>query len=250
MDTKSKEVSRLSIFWIRIIATVTMLIDHVGSFHPFEGWEYLRMIGRISFPLYALMLAQGFIHTRSKQKYLLRMLLLAFVTQPIYTYCFYADAWKWDELNILFTLSVGLICMWLLEIGMKTAKKRKTAWWLYCFALCAAVCCIMYAADNLGADYGWMGIALILLLYLTAEHKWAWCPIILLFAFRYQLTTGAWDEPVYQRAIFAAVALLPMLLYNGEPGPKPKSKFGSALLKYGFYLFYPLHLAVLALIFR
>lgn len=240
----------MSIFWIRIIATVTMLIDHVGSFHPFEGWEYLRMIGRISFPLYALMLAQGFIHTRSKQKYLLRMLILAIVTQPIYTYCFYADAWKWDEWNILFTLSVGLICMWLLEIGMKAAQKRKTAWWLYCFALCAAVCCIMYAADYLGVDYGWMGIALILLLYLTAEHKWAWCPIILLFAFRYQLTTGAWDEPVYQRAIFAAVALLPMLLYNGEPGPKPKSKFGAALLKYGFYLFYPLHLAVLALVFR
>ena len=39
-------------------------------------------------------------------------------------------------------------------------------------------------------------------------------------------------------------------LYNGEPGPKPKSKWGSALLKYGFYLFYPLHRAVLALIFR
>ena len=73
---------------------------------------------------------------------------------------------------------------------------------------------------------------------------------MLLFAFRYQLTTGAWDEPVYQRGIFAAVALLPMLFYNGEPGPKPQSKCGTALLKYGFYLFYPLHLAVLALVFR
>ena len=72
---------------------------------------------------------------------------------------------------------------------------------------------------------------------------------MLLFAFRQQLLTGAWDEPVYQRGIFAAVALIPMLLYNGKPGPKPKSKWGAALLKYGFYLFYPLHLAVLALVF-
>lgn len=240
----------MSILYIKIIAALTMLIDHVGSFQPFPGWEYLRTLGRVSFPLYAFMLVQGFLHTRAKWKYLVRILLLAFATQPIYTYCFYADAWKWDELNILFTLSVGLVCMWLLEIGMKTAQKRKTAWWLGCFALCAAVCCIMYAADYLGADYGWMGIALILLLYLTAEHKWAWCPILLLFACRKQLVTGAWNESVYQRNLFAAVSLIPMLLYNGEPGPKPKSKWGAALLKYGFYLFYPLHLAVLALIFR
>ena len=240
----------MSILYIKIIAALSMLIDHVGSFQPFPGWEYLRTLGRVSFPLYAFMLVQGFLHTRAKWKYLVRILLLAFVTQPIYTYCFYADAWKWDELNILFTLSVGLVCMWLLEIGMKTAQKRKTDWWLGCFALCAAVCCIMYAADYLGADYGWMGIALILLLYLTAEHKWAWCPILLLFACRKQLVTGAWNESVYQRNLFAAVSLIPMLLYNGEPGPKPESKWGTALLKYGFYLFYPLHLAVLTLIFR
>ncbi len=240
----------MSILWIKIIATVTMLIDHIGSFAPFEGWEYLRMIGRVSFPLYAFMLAQGFIHTRSKQKYLLRILVLALLTQPIYTYSFYGDAWKWDSLNILFTLSAGLVCMWLLQIGKEAAQKRKKAWWLACLALCAAVCGIIWAADLLGMDYDRMGVLLTVLLYLTADCKWAWCPIMLLFAFRYQLTTGAWDEPVYQRGIFAAVAFLPMVFYNGKPGPKPQSKWSSALLKYGFYAFYPVHLAVLAIIFR
>lgn len=239
----------MTIFVIKIIAALSMLIDHIGSFQPFEGWEYMRMIGRVSFPLYAFMLAQGFLHTRSKWKYLARMLVLAFVTQPIYTYCFYADTWKWDSLNILFTLSVGLACMWLLQIGKETAQKRKTAWWLGFLALCAAVCGIILASDALGVDYGWMGVMLTLLFYLTANVKWTWCPIMLLFAFRQQLTTGAWDEPVYQRGIFAAVALLPMLLYNGKPGPKPESKWGAVLLKYGFYLFYPLHLLVLALVF-
>lgn len=240
----------MNILILKIVAAVTMLIDHIGSFVPFAGWEYMRMIGRISFPLYAFMLVQGFLHTRSKWKYLLRMIVLAIVTQPIYTYCFYADAWKWDSLNILFTLSAGLCCMWLLEVGRQVAQKRKKAWWLCGLALCAAVCGIIWIADSAGVDYGWLGMLLILLLYLTAEHKWAWCPIMLLFAFRRQLLTGAWDEPVYQRGIFAAVALIPMLLYNGKPGPKPKSKWGAALLKYGFYLFYPLHLAVLAIIFR
>ncbi len=240
----------MSILVLKIIAAATMLIDHIGAFQPFEGWKFMRMVGRISFPLYAFMLAQGFIHTRSRWKYLVRMLVLAIATQPIYTYCFYGDAWKWDSLNILFTLSVGLVCMWLLQIGREMAQKRKRAWWLICLALCAAVCGIIWTADLAGVDYGWMGVLLTVLLYLTADFKWAWCPIMLLFAFRQQLTTGAWDEPVYQRGIFAAVAFLPMVFYNGKPGPKPKSKWGAALLKYGFYLFYPLHLAVLALVFR
>ena len=239
----------MSIFWIKIIASITMLIDHIGSFKPLVGWEYLRMIGRVSFPLYAFMLAQGFVHTRSKWKYLTRMLALACLTQPIYTYCFYADAWKWDSLNILFTLSAGLCCMWLLQLGKDVAKKRKRAWWLFCLALCACACLLMWVADLAGMDYGWPGVLLIVLFYLTKDIKWAWCPVMLLFAFRQQLLTGAWDEPVYQRGIFAAVALIPMLLYNGKPGPKPKSKVWAAVVKYGFYAFYPLHLAVLAVVF-
>ena len=240
----------MNILYIKIIAAVTMLIDHVGSFRPFAGWEHMRMIGRVSFPLYAFMLAQGFLHTRSRWKYLARMLVLAFVTQPIYTWCFYGDTWRWNNLNILFTLSVGLVCMWLLQIGKDTAQKRKKAWWLICIAMCAATCCIIWAADLAGVDYGWMGVLLTVLLYLTADCKWAWCPILLLFAFRQLLMSWDWDEPVYLRGIFAAVAFLPMVFYNGKSGPKPKSKWGASLLKYGFYLFYPLHLAVLALIFR
>ena len=227
-----------------------MLIDHIGSFKPIAGWEYMRMIGRVSFPLYAFMLVQGFLHTRSRWKYLARLLVLAILTQPIYTYCFYGDAWKWDCLNILFTLSAGLGAMWLCELAKRYAQTRKTAWWLACLLLCASAGLIVWLADYLGVDYGWFGLSLMLLLYVTANFKWAWIPIVVLFALRNQLTTGSWDEPVYQRSIFSIVALLPMLLYNGKLGPKPKSKWGAAMLKYGFYLFYPAHLAVLALIFR
>ena len=103
---------RLSIFWIKIIAMVTMLIDHIGSFTPFEGWEYWRMIGRVSFPLYAFMLAQGFLHTKSRWKYLLRMAVLAVLTQPVYTYCFYGKwfkwTWKFQLINLVLTSGILL----------------------------------------------------------------------------------------------------------------------------------------------
>ena len=240
----------MSIFWIKIIAMVTMLIDHVGSFAPFEGWEYWRMIGRVSFPLYAFMLAQGFLHTRSRWKYLVRLAVLAVLTQPIYTYCFYGEWLKWDELNILFTLSAGLVAMWLLELGKKAVQKRgKRGAWVG-LLLCLAAGAVVTAAELAGVDYGWEGVLLILLLYATANFKWACIPIVTLFAMRYQLQTGVWNEPVYSRSLFSVVAILPMLLYNGKPGPKPKSKWGAVLYKYGFYAFYPLHLLVLALIFR
>ena len=240
----------MSIFWIKIIASVTMLIDHIGSFQPFHGWEYMRTIGRVAYPLYAFMLVQGFMHTRSRWKYLLRLFVLALISQPIYTYCFDGTWWEWDSPNILFTLCAGLCGMWLMELGKQLAQERRSAWWFACIVLSAAVGGIVYLADALNLDYGWEGVLLILLLYLTAAYKWACIPIVTLFSLRKPLQTGAWDEPVYQRAMFSVVAIIPMLLYNGTSGPKPQSKWGAAIYKYGFYLFYPLHLVVLALFFR
>lgn len=240
----------MSIFWIKIIATVTMLIDHIAAVGEFPGWEICRMIGRIAFPLYAFMLVQGFIHTRSRVRYLTQLLLLALLTQPIYTYCFNGIWWKWDHLNILFTLSAGLCAMWLLDLCKRVAKDHKGAWWLWALLLCAACCGTVLAGELLGVDYGWEGLLLILLLYVTTNARWAWCPISWLFAFRNQLLTGAWDEPVYQRCIFGGLAFLPMVFYNGKPGPKPKNKVLATALKYGFYAFYPLHLAVISFLFR
>lgn len=239
----------MSIFWIKIIATVTMLIDHIGCFTPFEGWEYLRMIGRIAFPLYAFMLVQGFLHTRSRARYLAQILILALLSQPIYTKSLSGVWWKWDGLNILFTLSLGLCAMWLLELARDRAKKRGRAWWLWTLLLCTATGLVLLAGEYLQVDYGWKGLLLIVLFYLSANARWAWCPISWLFAFRNQLLTWDWHQPVYQRCIFGGLAFIPLMLYNGRPGPKPKNKLLAAALKYGFYLFYPLHLAVLALIF-
>lgn len=240
----------MSIFWIKIIAMITMLIDHAGAVDMFPGWEFCRMIGRVAFPLYAFMLAQGFLHTRSRWRYLIRLLAFALVSQPIYTWCMNGIWWKWDHLNILFTLSAGLCAMWLLDLARRVAQKRGKAWWLWGLLLCIGCCATVWIAETLHMDYGWEGMLLLLLFYVFAQQKWAWCPISMLFAFRNQLLTGAWDEPVYQRSIFGGLAFIPLVFYNGQPGPKPKNKGLSALLKYGFYVFYPLHLLVLALIFR
>jgi len=94
---------------LEIIAMATMLIDHIGAVF-FPELVFLRIIGRISFPIYCFLLVRGYHHTSSFRKYLLRLILLAIVSQPIYTRLF-------DEvrLNVIFTLAVCLIILKLLE---------------------------------------------------------------------------------------------------------------------------------------
>lgn len=81
---------------IKIVAFVTMFIDHAGYlFFPHILW--LRIIGRIAFPLFCYCLVFGFFHTRNVKKYMLRLLLFAIVSQPFYTLAFYPET-----LQILF----------------------------------------------------------------------------------------------------------------------------------------------------
>lgn len=84
-------------FVLRIIAIITMTLDHIGVFlmtYPLSSGQFFtgevfRLIGRIAFPLFALMLAEGMRHTRSKEKYLLRIFgiyLAITVAQTIINY--------------------------------------------------------------------------------------------------------------------------------------------------------------------
>jgi hypothetical protein len=104
MESKLEKMQRLSSFWIKIIAFVTMAIDHVGIFlwqqaasqadaFYIVGYVF-RCIGRLSFPLFVLLLVEGLIHSKSIKKYLLRLTLvlgLVLVVQVIMYYAFDPD---------------------------------------------------------------------------------------------------------------------------------------------------------------
>jgi len=94
---------------LEIIAMATMLIDHIGAVF-FPELVFLRIIGRISFPIYCFLLVRGFQYTRSFQKYLLRLVLLAIASQPVYVRLFGED-----RLNVIFTLAACLIILKLME---------------------------------------------------------------------------------------------------------------------------------------
>ena len=87
---ENKPVSRLNMDTglLKLIAMISMLIDHVGAVVlPDVG--ILRWIGRLAMPIFAYCLMVGLEHTRSVKKYLLRLLIVAVISQPLFTWSFF-----------------------------------------------------------------------------------------------------------------------------------------------------------------
>ena len=72
----------LSNFDLKILAIITMTIDHIGAI-MYPNIDIFRIIGRVSFPIFAFLLVEGFKHTSNKHKYYIRLNLFAINTQPI-----------------------------------------------------------------------------------------------------------------------------------------------------------------------
>ncbi|MBR3312352.1 MAG: hypothetical protein IKG15_11100 [Solobacterium sp.] len=97
-----------------IIAAVTMLVDHAGLVF-FNNMPLMRGIGRISFPLYAFMIADGYAHVKEDPErlrfYLLRLILLALISELPYDNAFYGGFPNWDHQNVIFTLLLGFAAL-------------------------------------------------------------------------------------------------------------------------------------------
>ena len=118
---------------LKMIAVITMLIDHVaagvlgryltmyaldstpGAIDYNTLWiiyEVMRGIGRVAFPIYCFLLVEGFTHTKSVGKYSLRLLLFAFVSEVPFDLLFNGKVVDLSYQNVFFTLWIGLLVMW------------------------------------------------------------------------------------------------------------------------------------------
>ena len=100
----------MSSLTLKIIAVVTMLVDHVGFlFFPEE--QIFRIIGRISFPLFAFLIAEGFIKTKDVKEYLKRLSIFAVISQVPFFFFERVAGLSGIHLNILFTLALGVLTL-------------------------------------------------------------------------------------------------------------------------------------------
>ncbi len=210
-------------FQIKLIACLTMLIDHVCLvFFPnaFVAGVMRQSVGRMAFPLFVFMLGQGFFYTRSRIRYCRNLLILAIVSEIPYDFLFNHTLFYWKDQNVIFTLLTALILFCLLE----RFNGKLPLQILFCAGFAAA-------AQFLRLDYGLFGIAAAVIVYYTnALEPYQSCaysciPLILGFG-----------------SIGTLLAALPLLIYKKTGG-----RF-SAPAKLAFYIFYPGHIAVLLLI--
>lgn len=238
----------MSALCLRGIACVCMLLDHIGFL-----WDILpfRIIGRMAFPIFAFLIYNGFLHTRSRGKYALRLALFALLSQIPFS-LFGKNEISFENWNVMLTLLLAMLCLWCIDFF----RKRNRAW-LAIFPIAALLA--LYQLGILQSDYGTRGILTVLsfgLFYgtslkrslltaaaLTVATLWPFLekavPRLLLIAIGRELPLPVMTD--WQALQLCALfALVPIFLYNGKKG-----NVGGKALQYSFYLFYPAHMLLL-----
>lgn len=209
----------MSAFHIKLLAISLMIIDHIGLFFFPENFLF-RTIGRLSFPLFAWLIANGAFHTRNINKYLFRLFIFALISQIPYTLAHQFIDPSTMTLNIFFTLSIGLAAI--------TLIKRTNEKWLW--LLIAVVSA--FAATLLHTDYGGFGVLSIIAFYIFFKNRNA---LIISQICIYVLMSLYFISQGNSLGVVQSVGLLSLifiLAYNNQEGTKSK---------YLLYLVYPLH---------
>lgn len=237
---------------LKIIAIVTMLLDHIGAslLQPIltdaarslgvTSWSagnlisacpdiaipyyILCYIGRIAFPIFCFLLVEGFLHTRNLQKYCLRLAIFALISEIPFDLAFHYTPFYPKSQNVFFTLLIGLLVI----SFDRWCHESLTAYPFSNILPILVFLAGMALAEYLQTDYGCIGIIAIDVLYQLRRHRITSC--ILAAAF---LCLSSSLE-------VTAFLFVPLVgFYNEERGLS---------LKYVFYLFYPVHLFILYLI--
>lgn len=252
--------------WLKIIACITMLIDHIGAVF-FTNSTILRFIGRIAFPIFCFMLVQGYFKTSNVKKYIIRLLILALLSEIPYDYTFHNMLFDFKHQNVIWTLLFGLIIIYLLDTIHKTSDtfKNKPTYNLIKFmAIFTNVLIIIFAINIstiLYLDYEYFGISYILLFYfnykffkkndikyylslfislifvcilLILNDQTTYASYGIYYSFSETIKVFSW---MHLGSLFS---IIPIILYNEEKGNNKIRKL--------LNLFYPIHIIIFSII--
>lgn len=233
---------------LKIIAVITMTIDHLGYF-MFPEIRELRIIGRMAYPIFTYLFALSYRFTGNKVKLLTRLLIFAVVGNLLIAY-----AGDPEFVNILFLFALG----WFAFKAIDTLKQPM----LYLIV----VALLAYIAESFGVDYGAYGILTLTIFYVFHDKKvlqfGLFALLTILFSFQWLITAliadpnyvnmlpqifsrGIYSFTAYFPQVFAVMAILPLSLYVYK-APKDKHAWTYVAGQYFYYVYYPLHFALLA----
>ncbi len=250
---------------LKIVAIVTMLIDHIaaaailpvvvnGHYHGTMSiaqlnkvYYAMRCIGRWAFPIFCYLLVEGFTHTKSKLKYALSLLCFGLVSEIPFDIAFYADndpcnpnvleviSANWpgflEQSNVYFTLFFGLLVIWAIDTSFAFIREKQLPTELTMISCAFFTLVGSVITYKLNTDYDYRGIVIIVIFYILRKHR----GLAILTGYMFICTM------YLEHMSFPGFIL--MALYSTKRG----RNLGK--LKYIFYVFYPVHL-ILIYIFR
>mgnify|MGYP000466475264 FL=1 len=241
MDSSASKNFELTAAVLHIIAMTLMLMDHLwATLLPAKEW--LTCAGRVAFPIFAFMAVEGYFHTRSFKKYILRMLLFAVLSEIPFD-LMYGGTWFYPvHQNVLWTFLLSLLGVWLME---QVRKKGKT--WMYLLVCVLVVLAGLVLGTLCMVDYYGAGVLTVFVFYFLHGRKWwcflgqlaalYWLNVELLGGLMYPVQLFGMEFELCQQGL-ALLALIPIWLYRGRQG------YHSKPFQYLCYAFHMLLLVV------
>lgn len=230
---------------LHILAMIFMLCDHLWA-RLVPGNEWLTCIGRLTFPIYAFMIVEGYFHTRSVKNYAKRLFILALLSEIPFNLMYSSSAIYPFHQNVIWTLLMGLGAIHLIE---KTKIKGKL--WLTVLVTAGVTLLGLVLGYLLMTDYFGPGVVMVVVFYLFRHKNW-WSKAGLFCALWY-INTEMLGGLYYPVEIFghsfqlvqqslAVLSLVFIWLYNGKKG------YSKPWFQKFCYAFYPVHMLIIAVI--
>lgn len=234
---------------IKFIAIIAMTIDHI-AWAIFPGYPHkwlpivMHIIGRITMPTMCFFVAEGFFHTRNVNKYTARMFLFAIISHFAFEIEWYGFR-DWHALipfyynydasqtSVIWTLAWGLV---MLRVAY---SDRIKTYWAKTLLICL-ICVVSFPGD-------WSCVASLLVLCFGTYRGCLWKPTLWMAfyvgVFGYTFLPYDLLYATMQLSVLLSIPIL--MLYNGQRGPNPKF---NTFMKWFFYIYYPLHLALIGVL--
>jgi len=218
---------------LKYIAIIAMFFDHFFAvFLAQDSIEGIlsRIPGRVVAPIMCYLIAEGFFYTSNVKKYVNRMLIFAAISH--FPYALYFGLPWWGATSVIWSLTLGLI-------ALAIAKNEKLS--IYVKGAAVILLCILAVP----ADWNYVAVLWIMFFGIFRgqfiKQLISFAVIGIVFHIIPSINNIGWGQ-LNQLGILLAIPLL--VMYKGRRGKK------SNLMKWGFYIFYPLHLVLLYLLYR
>ncbi|MBQ4109963.1 MAG: hypothetical protein IJC74_03675 [Clostridia bacterium] len=216
---------------LKIIALIAMTLDHIGKM-LLPGFVILQIIGRLAFPIFAYMIAEGCRYTKNRKKYLIIMIVATVISQFFYTIVMK----NWAQC-ILVSFTLAILTIYAFDKYIKDKKVTSLLAFLGIIIvdfIISNIIPMLFPKSGFVIDYGFFGIMLPVFVYIGKNKTEKLIGTAVALAGIALIYGGIqW---------FSFAALILIALYNGERGVKN--------LKYLFYIYYPLHIGVIYFVWR